>query len=88
MLMVMLMAWERLKKKFEPVSAPALVSIERQFHQCALTKNQDPEIWITELEDFLMKLEELGSSMMDNQVMIYILNNVTPDYWAALSFLE
>ena len=51
------MAWERLKNKFEPVSAPSLVKMERHFCQCALMKNQDPEIWITELEDLRMKRE-------------------------------
>jgi hypothetical protein len=49
------MAWERLKNKFEPLSAPSLVKLEKQFHQCALNKNQDPEIWLTELEDYRMK---------------------------------
>jgi hypothetical protein len=43
------MAWERLKNKFEPVSAQSLVKMENQFRQCALKKNQDSEIWITEL---------------------------------------
>jgi hypothetical protein len=51
------MAWECLKNKLEPVSAPSLVKTEKQFRQCALKKNQDPEIWITELEDLRMKLE-------------------------------
>jgi hypothetical protein len=32
------MAWERLKNKFEPSSAPSLVKLEKQFHQCSLKK--------------------------------------------------
>ena len=82
------MAWERLKNKFEPVSAPSLVKMEKQFRQCALKKNQDPEIWITELEDLRMKLEELGSSISDNQFMIHILNNMTSDYDLQLAMME
>jgi gag-polypeptide of LTR copia-type len=74
------MAWERLKNKFEPLSAPYLVKMEKQFRQCALKKGQDPEIWLTEFEDYRMKLEELGSSITDNQFMIHILNNMTSDY--------
>jgi hypothetical protein len=44
------MAWERLKNKFEPSSAPSLVKLEKQFCQCSLKKGQDPDIWITELK--------------------------------------
>jgi gag-polypeptide of LTR copia-type len=75
-----LLAWECLKNKFEPVSASSLVKLEKQFSQCALKKNQDPEIWLTELEDLRMKLEDLGSSITDNQFMIHILNNMTTYY--------
>jgi hypothetical protein len=32
------MAWERLRNKFEPTSAPSLVKLEKQFRQCALKK--------------------------------------------------
>jgi tellurite resistance-related uncharacterized protein len=43
------MAWERLKNKFEPSSAPSLVKLEKQFRQCSLKKGQDPDIWILNL---------------------------------------
>jgi hypothetical protein len=45
------LAWERLKNKYEPQSAPSLVKIEKQFRQSALKKVQDSDFWITELED-------------------------------------
>jgi hypothetical protein len=32
------MAWEDLKNKFEPVSAPSLVKMEKQFRQCVLSR--------------------------------------------------
>jgi hypothetical protein len=60
------MAWERLKHKFEPSSAPSLVKLEKQFRQCSLKKGQDPDIWITELKDYQMRVEELGLSISDN----------------------
>jgi hypothetical protein len=59
-------AWERLRNKFEPSSAPSLVNLEKKFRQCSLKKGQDPDIWITELEDYRMRLEELGLSISDN----------------------
>jgi hypothetical protein len=46
------MAWERLRNKFEPSSAPSLVELEKQFRLCSLKKGQDQDIWITKLEDY------------------------------------
>jgi hypothetical protein len=43
------MAWERLKNNFEPLSAPSLVKLEKQFRQCSIKKGQDPDIWIMSL---------------------------------------
>jgi hypothetical protein len=45
------LAWEKLKKKFDPVSASTLVKTERVFRESKLEKNEDPEIWIKNLED-------------------------------------
>jgi hypothetical protein len=82
------MAWERLKNNFEPSSAPSLVKLEKQFRQCSLKKGQDPDIWITELEDYRMRLEELGSNISDNQFILHILNNMTDDYDLHLVMME
>jgi hypothetical protein len=61
------MARERLKNKFEPSSAPSLVKLEKQFRQCSLNMGQDPDVWITELENYQMRHEELRSRISDNQ---------------------
>jgi hypothetical protein len=37
--------------KYEPVSVPSVVKLEKEFRELSLKKGQDPEIWITELED-------------------------------------
>jgi hypothetical protein len=66
------MAWERLKNNLEPSSAPSMVKLEKQFRQCSLKKGQDPDIWITELENYRMRLGQLGSGISDNQFIYYI----------------
>jgi thermostable 8-oxoguanine DNA glycosylase len=43
--------WEKLKKKFDPVSAPTLVKTWRMIRESKLGRNEDPEIWINNLED-------------------------------------
>jgi hypothetical protein len=44
-------SWERLKKKYGPISAPSLVKLEKEFRELSLKKCQDPEILIAESED-------------------------------------
>jgi hypothetical protein len=51
-------------------------------------KGQDPEVWITELEDLRVKLENMGSCITENQFMIHILNNLTSDYDLQLTLME
>jgi hypothetical protein len=82
------MAWQRLKNKYELQSAPSLVKMEKQFRQSALKKGQDPDIWITELEDYRMKLDELGSRISENQFILHILNNMTANYDLQLAMME
>jgi hypothetical protein len=82
------MSWERLKNKFESSSVPSWVILEKQFLQFSLKKGQDLEIWIAEFDDYRMRLEELGSSLSDNQFILHILNNMTDDYDLQLAMME
>jgi gag-polypeptide of LTR copia-type len=65
-------AWERIKNKYEPASAPTLLELEKQFRELVLKKGQDQETWIRELEDLHVVLETMASSIPENQFMIYI----------------
>jgi gag-polypeptide of LTR copia-type len=65
-----------------------MVKLEKQFRDLSLKKNQDPEVWITELEDLRVRLEEMGSNILDDQFMIHILNNLTSDYELQLALME
>jgi hypothetical protein len=37
-----------------------MVKLEKQFRSLALKKGQDPEVWIIELADLRVRLEEMG----------------------------
>jgi hypothetical protein len=41
-----------------------------------LKKGEDPEVWITQLEDICVRLEDMGSSISERQFMIHVLNNL------------
>jgi hypothetical protein len=81
-------AWDRPNDKYEPVSAPSMVKLEKQFRELSLKKGQDTEVWITELEDLCVNLENMGSCITANQLMIHILNNLTLDYDLQLTLME
>jgi hypothetical protein len=55
-------AWGRLKNEFATVSAPSIVKLEKHSRKLSLKKGQDPEVWITELEDLHVKLENMALS--------------------------
>jgi hypothetical protein len=77
-----------LRKKHDPVSAPSLVKTERLFRECKLGKDEDPETWITKLEDLRLKFEVMRSFMTDDQFMVQVLNSLTNDYKLQMLFLE
>jgi hypothetical protein len=55
-------AWERL-------SAPTLVKFEKQFREFSLKKGQDPQTRITELKDLCLRIENMESSILENQTI-------------------
>jgi hypothetical protein len=81
-------AWERLRNKYQPTSAASLVKLECSFRQSVLKKKDDPDAWITQLEEMRMQLEEMGSVMSDDQFMVHVLNNLTADYELQVALLE
>jgi gag-polypeptide of LTR copia-type/Zinc knuckle len=65
-----------------------MVKLEKQFRTLFLKKGENPEVWITELEDLRIRLEDMGSIISDNQFMIHILNNLTTYYDLQLGLME
>jgi hypothetical protein len=65
-----------------------MVKLNKQFRDLSLKKGQDPQVWITELEDFHIRLDGMGSRIPENQFMIYDLNNLPTEYDFQLALLE
>jgi gag-polypeptide of LTR copia-type len=53
-----------------------------------LGRNEDPEIWINNLEDLQVKLEVMGSNMTDEQFLIQVLNSLSGDYKLQMTLME
>jgi hypothetical protein len=81
-------AWEKLKNKYEPVSAPSMLKLDKQYRDSSLKKGQDPEVWITELEYFRVRLDDMGSRISENQFMIHVFNSLPTEYNLQLALLE
>jgi hypothetical protein len=47
--------------------------------QSSLNRNEEPDAWINILVELMIKLEDMGSVMTDDQFMIHVLNNLTSD---------
>jgi hypothetical protein len=81
-------SWEELKNKYEPVSAPSMIKLDKQFRYSSLKKYQDPEVWITKLEDYCVRLHDMSSRFSENQLIIHVLNDHPSEYDLQLDQLE
>jgi hypothetical protein len=66
----------KVKEEISPVSATSLVETERLLKECKLGKDEEPETWITSLENLSLKLEVTGSFMTDDQFMVQFLKTI------------
>jgi hypothetical protein len=55
------------------------------FRESRLGKNEDPELWINNLE---VKLETMGSAMTDDQFIVQVLNSLTSDFKLQMLLLK
>jgi hypothetical protein len=53
-----------------------------------LCKNEDPDAWVTTLEELRIKAQDMGSKIKDDQFMIHVLNNLTSDHELHMVLLE
>ena len=45
------LAWTRLNAKYEPKAAPSRLMLKNKFLSSKMRSNEDPDVWLTELED-------------------------------------
>jgi hypothetical protein len=74
--------------KYDFISTLLLVKTDRIFSESKLGKHQDPEIWINNLKNLRVKLEDMGLIIEDDQLMIPVLNSLTDEYELQMIILE
>ena len=79
------LAWQRLREKYEPTTTVSRLSLMKEF-QAKILKNvkQDPDVWITELEDLRSRINDATENKTqfksEIDVLEHVLNNVPADY--------
>lgn len=53
-----------------------------------MKKNQDPDLYISYLEDLRFKMSEMNSKITDEQFLLHVLNNLTKDYENQVNMVE
>ena len=69
----------RLKRKYQPHTAPSLLKLEKQFMNCCIeTIEEDPEDWISKLETLRNEIENIprATKKSDRDFSIHVLNNI------------
>ena len=78
-------AWVRLTNKFAPTTAPSRLHLRALFNASSLKPKQNPDEWLTYLEDLRDQLIAAGSVMTDEVLLEHALNKVTPEYTLQVS---
>ena len=73
-------AWNELKKKYEPKTGYSEVKLKRDFNSCALNEGEDPDAWINNLLHKRRQLETMGTKLSERDVMIHILGTLPKAY--------
>ncbi len=71
------LAWKNLQARFEPNAGAAKVQLKKEFHQLKLgSADEDPDIWLTELELKRRRLKNLGATIEDEDLILHVLNHL------------
>lgn len=78
------LAWDRLEHKYSPRNADELLNLKKELQECKLTRGDDPDGWITDLEYIMVRMTKIqvagASTTTETDLMMHILGNLTGDY--------
>ena len=79
------LAWTRLSKKYASKNTVSLLKLKREFTNSAMKTKQDPDEWITELEELQTRIKDIAGSragiqVSDQDMMIHVLNYLPRQY--------
>jgi len=82
-------AWKSLSSKYAPKIAPMKLELKLEFQWMKLQDaSEDPDVWISQLEDLCTRLKDMNTPISDDDFYIHILNNLLAKYKVQVSKLE
>ena len=73
-------AWTRLTEKFEAHTAPSRLLLKRKINSLRLKCKQDPETFISVLEDVVLQYNQAGGNWSDEVTLEHICGNLPSVY--------
>jgi hypothetical protein len=64
------------------------MQLTKDFHSKVLLRNQDPYMFITELEALKVKMADLEHMVTDKSLILHVLNNLDENYEMEIKMLE
>ena len=80
------LAWKRLTQKYASKNTVSLLKLKREFTNSSMKVDQDPDEWITELEELQTRIAEIAGNnkktvhISDDDLMIHVLNYLPRKY--------
>ena len=65
------LAWKRLSQKFAGRNNAEKMKLIKQLTESRMKKNEDPDVWITNLERLRQRIAECGKKIKDNKLIIH-----------------
>ena len=81
-------AWTRLTGKFEAQTAPSRLLLKSKINSLRLKYKQDPEIFISVLEDLALQYNQAGGNWTDEDTLEHICGNLPSLYEVVIHPLE
>ena len=81
-------AWDRLIGKFEAQTAPSCLLLKSQINGLKLKYKQDPEIFISTLEDLVLQYNNAGGKWSIEDTLEHICGNIPSIYEVVVHPLE
>ena len=74
------LAWKAQKGKFEPKLVPTMQQLKAGLNSKSMSRNKDPDAYIQELERVRQRLEDVGTSISDRDLINKILYTLPKEY--------
>jgi gag-polypeptide of LTR copia-type len=83
------MAWKGLLDMYEPSTPSTRLALKKEFQNSQLSSvDQDPDIWITELELMRKRLKTLKVIIEDEDFVMQVINNLPMEYDSLVEAIE